>query len=74
MKNSGRCPKCESKDCVRLEADNPQKEHANYIPQGQTVYSGIPVTRYVCCACGYSEEWIDKPEDLKKLKVKARFY
>ena len=24
-------------------------------------------TRYVCCACGYSVEWID-PKDLPKLK------
>ena len=26
------------------------------------------VSRYVCGACGFSEEWIDAPEDIAKLK------
>ena len=32
-------------------------------------FSAVLVHRYVCCACGYSEEWIDK-EDIPRLKEK----
>jgi len=30
--------------------------------------SRIPVTRYMCCHCGYSEEWVDSPEDIAKIE------
>ena len=30
----------------------------------------VKVTRYLCGSCGFSEEWIDAPEDLEKLKEK----
>ena len=30
----------------------------------------VKVTRYLCGSCGFSEEWIDAPEDLQKLKEK----
>lgn len=32
-----------------------------------TVFSAVPVHRYVCCSCGFSEEWIDQ-NDLQKLR------
>ena len=34
---------------------------------GMTIFSAVLVHRYVCCGCGYSEEWIDK-EDIRKPK------
>lgn len=34
-------------------------------------YTHILVHRYVCCSCGYSEEWIDK-EDIPKLEKKYK--
>ena len=33
-------------------------------------FSTVKVTRYLCGSCGFSEEWIDAPEDLEKLKDK----
>lgn len=36
---------------------------------GATIFTYALVNRYVCCNCGYSEEWIDR-EDLPKLKKK----
>ena len=41
----------------------------NNIQVGLTVFSAVLVNRYVCCDCGYSEEWIDK-EDIPTLKRK----
>ncbi len=37
---------------------------------GWTTFSAVKVTRYLCCACGFSEEWIDNPEDVAKIKKK----
>lgn len=30
-------------------------------------FKQFPVTRYICCTCGYTEEWIDNKEHLDKL-------
>ena len=40
------------------------------IAVGATVLSGVPVTRFVCSACGFVEEWIDNAIDLKRLVKK----
>lgn len=34
---------------------------------GMTILSAVLVDRYICCECGYSEEWIDT-SDIPKLK------
>ena len=34
----------------------------NNIQIGWSNFSAVLVHRYVCCACGYSEEWIDKED------------
>lgn len=26
---------------------------------GMTIKSAVPVDRYLCASCGYSEEWVD---------------
>ena len=58
MKNRKICPKCNSTDIIKV----PGKA-------GWSNFSAVLVHRYVCCACGYSEEWIDK-EDIPRLKEK----
>ena len=30
--------------------------------------SHVVVSRFVCCGCGYSEEWIESADDLQKLR------
>jgi hypothetical protein len=42
----------------------------NDIPTGSFSFRTVKVTRYLCGSCGFSEEWIDSPEDLHKLKEK----
>ncbi|WP_278281159.1 hypothetical protein [Clostridium sp. BSD9I1] len=34
---------------------------------GMTIFSAVKVTRYLCCDCGYSEEWIDDKKDIEKI-------
>lgn len=67
MKNTHTCPKCKGTEIVRVEGGF--EPHDNRIMVGWSIFSAIPVHRYVCCDCGFSEEWLDK-EDVQKLKEK----
>lgn len=69
MKNSGVCPKCRGEDILRIEGNAGAYGSGNNIPVGATIFSYVKVHRYLCCDCGYSEEWIDK-RDIPKLKKK----
>ena len=61
------CPKCNCTDILRVEGKAGAYGSGNNIITGMTIVSAVLVHRYVCCRCGYSEEWIDK-EDIRKLK------
>lgn len=69
MKFSSQCPKCHSMDILRIEGSAKAYGAGNNIPMGATIFSYVKVPRYVCCSCGYTEEWIDK-EDIPRLKKK----
>lgn len=71
MKRTRVCPKCSSTDIIRVEGKAGAYGSGNNIPVGMTIFSAVLVHRYVCCDCGYSEEWIDK-EDIQELKRKYR--
>ena len=66
MKNSKTCPKCRSMNIIRIDGYSGPYGTGNNIMIGHTIFSSVNVNRYVCCACGYTEEWIDKT-DLEKL-------
>ena len=70
MKNSGECVKCQSKDVLRIPGKAGMYGAGNNIPAGWTIYGYVKVTRFVCTACGYSEEWIENDADLDKLMRK----
>ena len=66
MKNTKLCPKCESASIVRIDGHAGAYGSGNNIMLGSTVFSAVNVNRYICCSCGYTEEWIDK-EDLERI-------
>lgn len=66
MKNKHICPKCSSRDILFIKGKAGAYGSGNNIPVGMTIFSAVLVHRYVCCSCGYSEEWIDK-EDIPTL-------
>lgn len=43
----------------------------NNIMTGLSIFSAVPVDRYICCSCGYTEEWIRK-EDIEKLRNSSK--
>lgn len=69
MKNSKICPKCSSSDIIRIPGKAGAYGAGNNIQTGLSNFSAVLVHRYVCCNCGFSEEWIDK-EDIARLKKK----
>ena len=69
MKNSRRCPKCNGTDILLVPGKAGAYGSGNNIQMGMTIFSAVMVDRYVCCKCGYSEEWIRR-EDIENLKAK----
>ncbi len=64
MMYSAMCPKCGSKDIVRVNGYVGSYGEGNNMNLG--AFAKINVNRYICCNCGYSEEWID-PEDIPRI-------
>ena len=71
MKTSKLCPKCGSADIVRIDGYTGPYGSGNNIMIGNTIFSGVNVNRYICCTCGYTEEWIDK-NDIEKIKFSKK--
>jgi hypothetical protein len=69
MRNSKTCTKCRSNDVIRIPGAVGGYGAGNNIPI-RTIFSYVKVTRYLCAACGFSEEWVDAPDDIAKIKKK----
>lgn len=68
MKRTGICPKCGSRDLVRVP-DDAHRYLANSICITRLVtVERVPVGRYVCCGCGYVENWVETRRDLERIK------
>lgn len=70
MKTTHICPKCNSTDILRIEGNVQAYGVGNNIQVG-LLKNPVLVNRYLCCSCGFSEEWIDLyQEDIENLKKK----
>lgn len=68
MKNTKCCPKCSSNNIVRVP-DNAHRYLANSIAITNVAWvRRIPVARYVCCDCGYVEEWVEAQNERNEIK------
>ena len=70
MKRTNICPKCNSTQIKRINGSIRGYGAGNNILLGVTIFSGIPVNRYICTSCGYTEEWIDEVDIQKLLNSK----
>jgi hypothetical protein len=68
MRNSKKCPKCQSGDILRIPGAFRAYGAGNNIVVG--MFSAVKVTRYLCEGCGFSEEWIDSADDISKIAKK----
>lgn len=67
MKFVRECPKCGGKDIFVVEGFTGAYGVGNNIDSGITIFSHVPVDRYVCANCGFSEEWI-RMEDIERTR------
>ena len=59
MKYKKKCPKCGSQDIVMFLDDGcPDNAHKG-IMTGMTLFSNVSMERYICCNCGFTEQWVD---------------
>jgi hypothetical protein len=66
MKNVGSCPKCNSKAILRVSGNRQGYGSGNNLQLG--LFSQILVAKYVCCDCGFIEDWVDNPYDMVKIR------
>ena len=69
MKIKKVCPKCQSTNIVRIDGFRGAYGAGNYLQTSFT--SSVIVHKYICCHCGFVEEWIDK-EDIEKVANSKR--
>ena len=76
MKNSSICPKCQSTNVIRIDGHVGAYGTGNNVMTGRTIFSAVYVNRYICCSCGFSEEWIDEKdiENIVNSKRAKRYY
>ena len=69
MRNGKYCPKCQSKNIIRVPDNSYRHASGNNIyTTTMTLIGKIPVIRYVCCDCGYVENWVENRHELEKIK------
>ncbi len=59
MKVTNTCPKCNSNNILRIEGYTGAYGAGNNLRTGSSIFDAVNVHRYLCCDCGFSEEWID---------------
>ena len=62
------CPKCDSSDILRIKGGSAWTGYQNFIRASSIKM--IPVTRYLCGNCGFSEEWVEDEKGLEQLRKK----
>ena len=62
MKDTNQCPKCGSNHILRIEGYTGAYGAGNNVRTGLSIFNSVNVHRYLCCDCGFSEEWIDKED------------
>ncbi|MDE6739722.1 MAG: hypothetical protein K2K07_11585 [Lachnospiraceae bacterium] len=68
MKNTKCCPKCGSHNIVRVP-DDAHRYLANSIAITTIAWvKRIQVARYVCCDCGYVENWVETERERDELR------
>ena len=68
MKNTNCCPKCGSKS-IACVPDNAHRYLANSIAITNIAWvKRIPVARYVCCDCGYVENWVETKNERDEIR------
>ena len=69
MQFTHKCPKCASYEIVKVEGTN--MNQATMIPLTKWSFKQAILDRYICCRCGYTEEYVRRTDKFKKWADKA---
>jgi predicted nucleic-acid-binding Zn-ribbon protein len=70
MKNTKRCPKCQSSDIVLIPGKRDARGTGNLISVSRwNIFSVVKPTLHVFCSCGYLENWLMSREDIARVKA-----
>ena len=64
MKNTKRCPKCQSDEIVRIPGHDQAYGGYNYM----LGLKEVQPSKYVCCHCGFAEEYIETQQGIERIK------
>jgi len=67
MKYNNNCPKCQNTEIAIIEGGAFKGNIYNTLTFGLTT---IYLTRYVCTNCGFTENYVDDPKNIQKIKDK----
>lgn len=67
---SGKCPKCGSNNVRRGPVPSGWNDASLAVPMGSVFGSKALVRAYVCTACGFVEQYVDREKDLAKIREK----
>jgi predicted nucleic-acid-binding Zn-ribbon protein len=65
MKSDGVCPKCSSKQIIKIPS-----ELGTFNVIKIDMFKFANLTRYICTSCGYMEQYISDDSSLSKLRQK----
>lgn len=73
MKTSRQCPKCQSRDIVRIPGKRDGGGAGNLISVSRwNFFASVKPVMHLCGACGYLENWLDSPADIARVKARYR--
>ena len=60
MKYTNKCPRCGSREIFMMDSARQEDSKQHGMAANNVYYSNVSVQQYICCQCGYSEEWVDR--------------
>src|SRR5262245_33968692 len=69
MKNTKKCPKCQSSDIVLVPGRRENGGAGNLISVSRwNIFSVVKPTRHICGSCGYMENWLMSRDDIARVR------
>ena len=70
MKNTGVCPKCNSTNIVVPDSMGAAQGNIGLIHIPLGIFKQARISHYICCGCGFIEQWVKDENDLKAIETK----
>jgi len=70
MKNTKKCPKCQSSDIVLIAGKREAGGSGNLVSVSRwNIFAVVKPVLHLCASCGYMENWLVSREDIARVKA-----